>query len=116
MINNYPFKMLRGTKVEINEKKYEISPGVRNVLVDQSNDTAKSMTDRDKSIFRDFLQKTGYYNRKPTKGRLKSRDKRIKFDLDNDISQILNLDTKLKGRGIEKIIIPSMISDIYTRL
>ena len=30
--------------------------------------------------------------------------------------RILNLDTKLKGRGIEKIIIPSNIIDIYTRL
>ena len=30
--------------------------------------------------------------------------------------RILNLDTKLKGRGVEKIIIPSNIIDIYTRL
>ena len=29
---------------------------------------------------------------------------------------ILNLDTKLKGREIEKIIIPSNIIDLYTRL
>ena len=29
---------------------------------------------------------------------------------------ILNLYTKLKGRGIEKIIIPANIIDIYTRL
>ena len=30
--------------------------------------------------------------------------------------RILNLDTKPKGKGIEKIIIPSNINDIYTRL
>ena len=30
--------------------------------------------------------------------------------------RFLILDTKLKGRGIEKIIIPSNIVDIYTRL
>ena len=93
-------KMLRGTKVEINENKYNITPGLRKVLVDQSNDTAKSMTDKDKLIFRDILQKTGYYNRKPTKGHLTGRDRYIKNDLDNDVSRILNLDTKLKGRGI----------------
>ena len=74
------------------------------------------MTDKDKLVFRDILQKTGYYNRKPTKGCLTGRDRHIKYDLDNDVSRILNLDTKLKGRGIEKIIIPSNIIDIYTRL
>ena len=74
------------------------------------------MTDKDKLIFRDISQKTGYYNRKPTKGRLTGRDRYIKYNLDNDVSRILNLDSKLKGRGVEKIIIPSKIIDIYTRL
>ena len=115
-INNHRNKMLRGTKVEINENLNNISPGIRNVLVDQSYDTAKSMTDKDKLFFRDILQKTGYYNRIPTKGRWMSRDRYIKYDLDNHVSRILNLDTKLKGRGIEKITIPSNIIDIYTRL
>ena len=58
MMNNHPIKMLRGTKVEINGNKYNISPGIRKVLVDQSYDTAKSMTDKDKLIFRYILQKT----------------------------------------------------------
>ena len=116
MINNHPIKMLKGTKVEINKKKYNISPGIRNVLVDQSYDSAKSMTDNDKLIFRDILQKTGYYNRKPTKGRLTGRDRYIKYELDNDVSRIMDLNTKLKGKGIEKIIIPTHIIDIYTRL
>ena len=44
------------------------------------------------------------------------RDRYIKYDLDNDISRILNLDTKLKGRGFEKIIIPSNVNHTYTRL
>ena len=74
------------------------------------------MTDKDKLIFRDILQKTGYYNRKPTKGRLTGCDRYIKYDLDDDVSRILNLDSKLKGREVEKIIIPSNIIDIYTRL
>ena len=116
MINNHPIKMLRGNKVEINENKYKISPGFRKVLVNQSHDTAESMTDKDKLIFRNILQKTCYYNRKPTKGRLTGRDRYIKFDLDNDVSRFLNLDTKLKGGGVEKIIIPSNIIDIYTTL
>ena len=44
------------------------------------------------------------------------RDRYIKYDLDNDDSTILNLDTKLEGRGIEKIIITSDIIDNYNRL
>ena len=115
-MNNYPIKTLRGTKVKINENKYNISPGIRNVLVDKSYDTAKSMTDKDKVILRDILQKTGSYNRKPTTGRLTGRDRYIKYDLDTDVSRILNLDTKLKGRGVEKFIIPSNLFDINTRL
>ena len=116
MINDHPIKMLRGTKVEINENKYNITPGLRKVLVDQTYDTAKSMTDKDKLIFRDTLQKTGYCDRKPTKSRLSGRDKYIKVDLDKDVRRILNLDTKHKGRGLDKIIIPSNKIDICTRL
>ena len=74
------------------------------------------MNDKDKVVFRDMLQKTNYYNRKPIKGRKSGRDKYIKNNLDNDVRRILNLDTKLDGRGIEKIYIPSNINYIYTRL
>ena len=74
------------------------------------------MTDKDKLIFRDILQKIGFYNRKPTKGRLTGRDKYIEYDLDNDVRRIQILHTKLKGRGIEKIVKPSNIIHIYTRL
>ena len=108
--------MLRGTNVEINENKFNISPGIQKVLVDQSHDTAKSLTDKDKLSFRDILEKTGYYNRTPTKSQLTGRDRYIKYDPDKDVIGILNLDTKLKGRGIEKNIPPSNIIDIYTRL
>ena len=87
MIKIHPTKMLRGTNVEINENKHNISPGIQKVLVDQSYDTAGSMTDNDKVIFRDILQKTGYYNREPTKCRLSGRDRYIKNDLDNDVKK-----------------------------
>ena len=74
------------------------------------------MNDADKVVFRDILLKTGYYKRLPTKGRQTGRDKYIRNELDDDVRRILNLDTKLSGKGIEKIIIPSNIIDIYTRL
>ena len=116
MLNIYPFKTPGGTEVEISGNKYIITPGLQKVFTDTSYDAATSMNDREKVVLRDILRKTGYYNRKPIKGRMSSRDRNIKYDLDNDVIKILNLDTKLKGRGIEKIILPSNIIDIYTRL
>ena len=116
MLNNYPIKMLGGTRVEINENEYDITPGIQNVFTDTSYNTAKSMTDKEKFVFRDILQKTDYYNCIPKKGRMPGRDKSIKIDLDNDVRRILNLYTNLKGRGIEKIIISSNIIVIYNRL
>ena len=74
------------------------------------------MNDTEKVVFRDILRKTGYYNSKPTNGRMSGRDRYIKYVLDIDVIKTLNLDTKLKGRGIQKIIIPCNITDIYTRL
>ena len=44
------------------------------------------------------------------------RDRYIRYELDNDVIRIMGLNTKLKGKGVEKIIIPSNIIDIYTRL
>ena len=76
------------------------------------------MTDSEKLAFGDTLKTTGYYNRKPGKRKMSGRDRCIRYELDNDVSKILglNLNTKLKGKGGEKIIIQSNIIDIYTRL
>ena len=110
MLNNHPVKMLGGTEVEINENKYNITKGIQKVFTNSTYNTAKSMNDKDKSVFRDI------------KSRMSGRDRYIKFELDDDINRILNLDTKpktkhkLKGKGVEKTFIPSNIIDIYTRL
>ena len=74
------------------------------------------MNDTVKLVFGDILQKTSYYNRIPKKGRMSGRDIYIKNDLEDDVRRFLCLVTKLKGRGVEKKIIPSNIIDIYTRL
>ena len=116
MLNNYPIKLLRGTKVKIKDEEENITPGMQKVFTYTTDDAAKSMIDKEKLVFRDLLQKTGYYNRKPTKSSSSGRDRYIENDFDNDVRKFLNLDTKLRGRGFEKIIIPSIIFDIYTRL
>ena len=115
MWSGYPNKTLGGTEVEINEKNYNLSPGIQKVLVKTSNNTAKSINDMDKVVFGDLLQKFKYFNLKPTKRRISGRDRYMKNNLDRDVRRILNLDTKLDSRGIQKIVMPADMKDIYTR-
>ena len=116
LMNDIPIKSPGGTKIKVNENEYDLTKGVRNVLTNKTYKTAKSMSDTEKVVFRDFLSKTGYYSRKPSKGKPSGLDNYIKNELDDDVRRILDLDKKLKGRGVEKIIIPSNIIAIYTRL
>ena len=116
VLNNFSMGTPGGTEVEISGNKYDITLGLQQVFTDIKYETAKSMSDTEKVVFRDILSKTIYYNRKPTKGRMSGRDRYIENDLDSDVRRILNFDKKLKGRGVKKIIIPSNIIDIYTRL
>ena len=57
MWSGYLIKILGGTEVEINDKKYNITPGIQKVLVNTSYTTNKTTNDEDKLIFRDMLQK-----------------------------------------------------------
>ena len=72
------------------------------------------MFDMDKVVFREVLQTTDYYNRKPTERRISHRDKNVKTD--TEVRRNLNLDTELNVKGNEKFIILSDIIDIWTRL
>ena len=56
MWNGYPIEILGGTEVEIKDKKYNITPGIQKVLVNTSYNTAKSINDEHKLIFRDMFQ------------------------------------------------------------
>ena len=124
MLNNHPIKMAGGTKIEIDKNEYNITPGLQKVFTDTKYETAKSMSDMEKVVFRDILQKTNYNTYKRGKGNMSGRDRYIRYELDDEVRRIVNLDTKpktktkpkLKGKGVEKIIIPSNIIDIYTRL
>ena len=88
-INNIPINLPGGTKIEVNENEYDLTPGLQKVFTDHSYDTARSMSDKDKVIFRDILVKTGYYNHKPGKGRMPGRDRYIRNELDNDVIRIM---------------------------
>ena len=118
MLNNKPIKSPGGTKIIVDENEYDLTKGIRDVLTKKTNKSIKSLNDNEKVVLRDFLSKTGYYSRKPTKGKPSGLDNYIKHKLDDEVRKILDLDIKpkLKGKGVEKIIIPSNIIDIYTRL
>ena len=73
--------MIPGTRVEFNENDYDITPGIQNVITDSSCNTEKSMTDKEKLVFEDILQKTDYYNCIPKKGRISGCDKYIEMIL-----------------------------------
>ena len=55
--NGYPVKRLGGTEVEINDKTYNITPGIQKVSVIISYNSAKSMNDKDKKVYRDMSQR-----------------------------------------------------------
>ena len=40
ILNNYPIKMTGGTKIEINENEYNITPGLQKVFTDTKYETA----------------------------------------------------------------------------
>ena len=47
MWNGHPVKLLGGTEVEINDKKFNITPGFQKVLVDTSNIPLKKLNHKD---------------------------------------------------------------------
>ena len=79
-------------------------PGIQNVSVNSSYDTAKSRSDMQKLFFRDVLHTTGFYDREPKKKRISGVDKCFKNDLDNAVRKSLCLDTNFKGKELKKIL------------
>ena len=76
-MDNLLIKTLVGSNIEINEFEYNRTPGLLKVFTDTKYETAKSMSDMEKVVFRDILQKTNYNAYKPGKGKLSGRDRYI---------------------------------------
>ena len=58
ILNNFSIATPGGTEVEISGNKYDIIPGLQKVFDDTKIETAKSMSDTEKVVFRDILSKT----------------------------------------------------------
>ena len=106
--NGFPFEKMGGIKLKINEKVYNITPGIQKVLTETSNIPMKKLNDEDREIFINNLESLIFENYKPIRGESKSGGYKQ--------SKITFTNRNLEGQGIEKIIIPSNIIDIHTRL
>ena len=106
--NGFPVEKGSGNKLKNNEKIYNITPGIRKVLTETSNIPLKKLNDKDNEIFIKNLKSLDFQNSKPIRGDSKSD----RYKKSKSIFKKHNL----KGPGIEKIIIPSNVIDIYTRL
>ena len=115
-MNSFSIRTPGGTEVEINGNKNDTTPCLQKVFTDTKYKTDKSMSETEKVVFRDILLRTIYNTNIAGKGKMSGRDTYIKYELDNEVRRILNLDKQFKGRGVEKNVIPSNIIDIYTRL
>ena len=106
--NGFPVEKMGGNKLKINEKIHNITPGIQKVLTETSNIPLKKLNNQEREIFNNILESIDFENYKPIRGESKSgRFKQSKSNFKKH---------KLEGQGIEKIIIPSNIIDIYTRL
>ena len=111
-INGIPIKSLGGDQVLVNDNKvYDLSTEIHKAL-SNSTYTGKSMKNREDELkLYNFLRDIRYTR---IKGQNKSSQMIYFNKLLNKYKNEPNLN--LKGEGIEKIIVPSNIIDIYTRL
>ena len=106
--NNELIEIAGDTKLKIKGKNFNVTPNLQKVFTDTSGKSLQNLDKTDTKTYKKLLQTLDYNVYRPKQGEYNSgRYKKT--------NNILNT-TNLQGRGIEKIIIPSNIVDIYTRL
>ena len=121
--NQTPIKALGENRISIKNQEYDIKPNIQAYFINTKL-TTKNMDDEDKLTIYNILKNTGFYSMKHIKGLNSARFKDAKYNLPKEIAKIQNPPLppieneadNLEGEGIQKIIIPSNIIDIYTRL
>ena len=95
MWNGHTIKIKGGKEVEINDTKFNITPGFQKVLTDTSNIPTKTLNDQNREKFIITLENFVFGIYKAIRGESKSsRYKQSKTNFKKH---------NLKGRGIEKI-------------
>ena len=105
--NGFPVEKIGGNRFKINENVFDITQGIQKVLTDTSNIPIKKLIGQDREIFNNILERPDFKKYKPVRGESKSG----RYKQSKTIFKKHNLE----GQGV-KIIIPSNIIDIYTRL
>ena len=105
--NRFPVEKIGGNRIKINENVFDITQGIQKVLTDTSNIPIKKLNGQDREIFNNILESLDFKNYKPVRGESKSG----RYKQSKTIFKKHNLE----GQGV-KIILPSNIIDINTRL
>ena len=106
--NGIPVEISGDSRIEIKGKDFNITSNLQNVFTDTSGKSLKKLDKMEIITYKQLLKTLNYKNYKHKSGEKNSgRYKKTK--------KILT-PINLQGRGIEKLIIPSNIIDIYTRL
>ena len=103
--NGKPIQTPRDSIIEVEGKEFNITPNLQNVFTDTTGKSFKKLTKKENETYKKLLNTLNYENYRPKYGEVNS----------GRYANTKNI-LGLEGRGIEKIIIPSNIIDIYTRL
>ena len=106
--NGKPVNISGDSRIEIDGINFNITPDLQNVFTDTTGKSLEKLNKKENRTYKKLLDTLNYKNYKHKPGEKNSgRYKNTKNIL---------IPINLQGRGIEKIIIPSNIIDIYTRL
>ena len=120
--NNTPIKALGDNRISIKDQDFDLKPNIQKYFI-KTKLTTKRMNNEDKQIVYDILKNTGFHSTHHVKGMNSARMHDALYNLPKTVAKIRNPPLSaienesddLQGEGV-KIIIPSNIFDIYTRL
>ena len=106
--NGIPVEISGDSRIEMNGINFDITPNLQNVFTDTTGKSLKKLSKKEYRTYKQLLNTPNYKDYTPRYGETNSG----RYKNTKDILKPNNL----QGRGIEKVIIPSNIIDIYTRL
>ena len=106
--NGKPVNIPGDSRIEIEGVNFNITPNLQNVFTDTTGKSLEKLNKKENRTYRKLLDTLDYKNYKHKSGAKNSG----RYKNTQNILKPANL----QGRGIEKIIIPANIIDIYTRL
>ena len=120
--NEVPINSLGGNRISVKDREYDITPDIQAYFTNTKL-TTRFLDDIEKETVYDILQNVGFYDNIPHVGLKAARMQDALHNLPDEIKRIRkpappaieSESDNLEGEGV-KIIIPSNIIDIYTRL